>query len=66
MNYPKALWKYLKDLGFFKDYNSYSAWHKEKYNTNSLEDFKENMTDDERREFEFMFENDDESVKSGD
>ena len=57
----KALWEHLKGLGFFKDYNSYSAWHKEKYSTNSLEDFKEELSAGDRE----MFEDDDKSVKSG-
>jgi predicted CopG family antitoxin len=63
-NYNKKIWEFLKSLGLFEDFETYKDWKKAKYGKESLEDFKEELSEKDRRQFEFLFENGKNNKKS--
>jgi len=66
-NLNKQLWLSLKGLGFFQNWASYEDWRREKYGyeKESLEDFKEELSEEDRQQFEAIFgENEKNSEKS--
>lgn len=61
MNPLESMFEMMKGLGYYKEYETFEDYRKDKYGKNAFtpeekeKEFKSKMTDKERRDYEYVF-----------